>query len=79
MAVQVHRVDDVRVVRDRDLDEVALLDDEDGHVGIDAAVDRPLPSRAAVEEAGLAGDRQLEAAVEVGSWRRTASAPACRT
>src|SRR6478672_3318135 len=61
VSVEVHRMDSLRVVRDRDLDEVALLNDEHGHVRVDLAVDRPLEPRSAVEEAGFAGDRELEA------------------
>ena len=51
VAVEVHRVDVLRVVRDGHLDEVVLRDDEHRDVGVDPAVDRPLPAGPAVEEA----------------------------
>ena len=63
MAVEVHRVHHVRVVGDGHLDEIAFLDDERGHVGIDPSVDRPLPPRPTVEEPGLPRHLQLEAAI----------------
>ncbi len=53
-----------RVVHERELHEVTLLDHQHRHVGIDAAVERPLHPRVAVQESGLASDRQREAAVE---------------
>ena len=78
VAVEVHRVHHVRVVRDRDADEIALLDHEHRHVRVDASVDGPVPTGPPVEEAEFLGDRELELAVEMARRRRTASAPGDR-
>ena len=70
VAVQVHRVDGVRVVDDRHLHEVTETDHEHRHVRIEVPVQRPVEAGPAVLEAELSLNPQREGAIEVRRGRK---------